>query len=266
MGVYMLVYLSVVYLNLYLLIPRLLLKSRFIQYGLILLGIAFLLSVGDICAEAYIHKYYQIPFGQYSFYASEHSHVLEFISGLFLFTIYLISITLTVLYKHWLLTTQKVEQLKAKQLQTELDSFKTRISADFLFGKLRKAAELCKTNPSKSSQVLLQLSRILRYQLYDCSRETVLLSSEIKIMNNYMNLEKLCNDRFDFEITFPQKTTMHFVQPLLFMPFIEDSIKRLSEQENDVRLNIDFSLVDNILTFKCTDNRNISTVIFQNEL
>lgn len=266
MGVYMLVYLSVVYLNLYLLIPKLLLKSQYIQYGLILLSMAFLLSVGDICAEAYVHKYYRIPFGQYSFYAPERSHILEFVSGIFIFTIYLISITLTVLYKHWLLTMQKVERLKTEQLQTELDSFKTRISSDFLFSKLRKAAEFCKTSPSKSSKVLLQLSRILRYQLYDCSRETVLLSSEIKFLNDYLNLEKLCNDRFDFEINCPQKTTVLFVPPLLFMSLIEDALKQLSEQEDDIRLNIDFNLMNNVLTFSCTDSRNMSAVVSQYEL
>lgn len=254
-SVYIVVYLSVVYLNLYLFIPRLLFREKYIEYGLVLSGAAFFLLVGDFAAEAFIHDFYQIPFGRYSFYSSGRSQVLEFCSGFFLFVLYLISISLAVFYRHWLSVIQREEYLLTEQVHAELDSFKSRISSSFLLRKLRKAADCCGSNPLKSSRILLQLCRILRYQLYDCGRESVLLSSEVKFLTDYLKLEKLCNSRFDFEIHFAETTAVTFVQPMLFIPFVEASLHQLSRQEDEIRIDIDFIMRHGRLFFSCMDNR-----------
>jgi len=259
MGIYLVAYLTVAYLNIYLLIPRLLLKNKYAEYTLAISALVILLLVSNNIAEAAIYNYYQLPFSEYSYYAPGRSQTLEMISGFLLFTIYLVSITLIVFYKHWLQTTLKVERLKAEQLRTELDNFKSRISSEFLFGKLQNAAAFCRTAPSNASRVLLMLSRILRYQLYDSGRETVLLSSEIKFLNNFLSLEKLCNDRFDFEITHTPLRKPHFVPPLLFVTFIEESLRHLSDLPGTIRLRLNFVLTGNTLIFICTDNRTIAT-------
>jgi hypothetical protein len=102
MAGYLLVYLSALYLNLYLFIPRLLLKTKYIEYTLVLLGTMFVISLGDICAEYYIHKCYDIPFGQYSFFFLERSRFIDFFSNFFIFTLYLVSVSVVAFYKHWI--------------------------------------------------------------------------------------------------------------------------------------------------------------------
>ena len=211
MLLYILLSLTATYLNIYIFIPRLLLKGRYIKYALALLTTIFIFSLGDIWIEHYMHKYYGIPFGQYSFHHSERYQIIDFLSTFFTFLLYLFSVSVITFYKHWIIDVQKVEQLKTEQLHTELDNLKSRIGTEFLLDKLHKAAEYSKTNPPNASRILLQLSRVLRYQLYDCSREFVLLSSEMKFFNDYLNLEKICNPNLDFSIQHSQTIKNCFI-------------------------------------------------------
>ncbi|HCO68961.1 MAG TPA: regulator of cell autolysis [Dysgonomonas sp.] len=255
MLLYIMVFLTVIYLNIYMFIPRLLLKGKYIEYALILLGTVLILSLGDIWAEYHIHKYYSIPFGEYSFYHPERYPAVDFFSAFFIFMLYLFSVTVIVFYKHWIIDIQKVERLKTDQLHSELDSLKSRINTEFLLDKLHKAAGYSKTNPLNASRILLQLSRVLRYQLYDCSRENVLLSSEIKFFNDYLNLEKICNSNLDFSIQHSQTIKNCFIPPLLLISVVVESLKILSDQEGVILINIEFGITDNTLFFIYTDNR-----------
>lgn len=254
-GLYMTAFLTVVYLNGNLLIPKLLLKGRYIEYILTLLGIMFALPLGDICAEYYTHKHYNIPFGQYSFYYSERCQIVDSLSTFFTFTLYLFSISVVVFYKHWIIDVQKIEQLKTEQLHSELDSLKSRVGTEFLLDKLHRAAGYSKTNSLNASRILLQLSRVLRYQLYDCSKESVLLSSEIKFFNDYLSLEKVCNPNFDYTIDYPKALSNGFIPPLLLISIVEESLKTLSEQEGGIWIGVSFNMADNTLIFTCSDNR-----------
>ena len=252
---YMLVYLFILYLNLYQFIPKLLLNRKYIQYSVLLLGMMLLFSFGDIYAEFHIHKYYQIPFGEYSFFSPERNRLVDLLSGFFIFTLYLVSVSAIDFYKHWSVNAHKVKQLETEQLNSELENLKSRISTEFLLNKLHKAAGLCRTVPGKASKILLQLSRVLRYQLYDCSRETVLLNSEIKYLNDYLTLEKICNENLEFKIVSQRTITNCFIPPLLLISIVEESLRNLSGRDDTIWIHLEFQEEDEILVFSCTDNR-----------
>lgn len=136
-GIYILVYLLCIYLNIYWLIPKLLLKKKYIQYIFILSTTTLLLSVGHICAEYYIHRHYEIPFGYFSFFFDGRNQIISFIYTCLMTIVYFTSISTFVFYKYWMLNAQKVEQLKTEQLNSELNNLRSRISPDFLLDKLR---------------------------------------------------------------------------------------------------------------------------------
>lgn len=255
-----LVYLLFTYLNIYWSIPKLLLNKKYVQYFLVLSGTSLFLSIGHIFAEYCIHKYYKIPFGNFSFFSDGRDPIIGLSYSYFLIIFYLTSISSVVFYKYWMLNIKKVEQLKAEQFNSELNNLKNRISPDFLFDKLNRAAGYCLIRPSYTSHILLQLSRILRYQLYDCSRERVLLNSEIKYLNDYLTLEKVCNDRFDFKIIHPRLTINYLIPPLLLISLVEDSLRKLIGRNDCIWINIEFSITGDILTFNITDNRSISDI------
>lgn len=258
MGISMIAYLFVIYLNIYWSIPKFLLKKKYIQYILILTGTSALLLSFSTFIVFFISKYKDIPFSQLLVLSEDQSLAIHLVYNYLLIIIYLTSISAVVFYKQWMLNVKKVEELKAERFNSELRNLKSRISPDFLFDKLRRAAEYCLTNPQKASRILFQLSRVLRYQLYDSSREEVLLNSEIKYLNDYLTLEKECNDMFDFKITYPESALNYLIPPSLLISFVENSLKKLSEANYDTWIHLDFKVINNTLTFNVTDNRAIS--------
>lgn len=260
LGVYIVEYLIVIYINIYWSIPKLLLKKNYVQFIIIFLITLLISTVGVIITEYYIHKYNGIPFGYFSYFYGEFNQVLSFLFSYLMSLFYLTSISAVVFWKYWMINIKKVEQLKTEQFTSELNNLKNRISPEFLFDKLRKAARYCFTKPEYTSRILLQLSRVLRYQLYDSSRQKVLLNSEIKYLNDYLSLEELCNDRFDFKIIHPQIATNYLIPPLLLISLVEASLKKLTGQNGRIWINIEFCVTDDILSFKITDNRIISDI------
>ena len=73
----------------------------------------------------------------------------------------------------------KMQELEKNKVQTELTRLREQIQPDFLSRMLNTANVLAKKDADKASTLLLQLSHLLRYQLYDSTREKVLLSAEI---------------------------------------------------------------------------------------
>lgn len=258
LGINMIISLSIIYLNIYWSIPKLLLKKKYIQYVLILSGTAILLLFGVTFIEYFVYRYKDIPFDKVGPFSEAQSPIMYLLYNYILNIIYLTSISAVVFYKQWLLNVKKVEQLKAERFNSELRNLKNRISPDFLFDKLRRAAEYCLTNPQKASRILFQLSRVLRYQLYDSSREEVLLNSEIKYLNDYLTLEKECNDMFDYKIIYPESALNYLIPPSLLISFVENSLKKLSEANDNRWIHLDFKVINNTLTFNVTDNRAIS--------
>lgn len=84
---------------------------------------------------------------------------------------------MTVLLRLWILENQRVMQLEKIRLQSEIEHLKEQISPSMLFRVLHYSGEQALVNPGKASEMLMKLSQILRYQLYDCNREKVLLNT-----------------------------------------------------------------------------------------
>lgn len=258
LGIYMVAYLSVIYLNIYWSIPKFLLKKKYVQYVLTLTGTSALLLFSETSIEYFIHKINEIPFEQFLFLSEAQIPTMHLIYNYILIIIYITSISSVIFYKQWMLNIKKVEQLKAERFNSELNSLKNRISPDFLFDKLHQAAGYCLTNPLHASSILFKLSRVLRYQLYDSSREKVLLNSEIKYLNDYLTLEKECNDGFDFKITYPESVRNYLIPSSLLISFVENSLKNLSATNDNTWIHIDFNVTGDLFTFNITDNRFIS--------
>ena len=79
--------------------------------------------------------------------------------------------------------------------------------------------------------MVLRLSQLLRYQLYDGARDKVLLNSEINFLTHYLALEKFYSDTFDYQIVSDKALTGVLIPPLLLVPIIQYALKRTVKQE-----------------------------------
>lgn len=259
-GGQVIIYMSIIYLNAYIVIPRFLLKKRYVLFITCFICIVLFVCVGDLVTEYYIHQYYQLPFGKYAFFHPDNIHFLEILSSLLVISLYLSSITITVFFKSWMSNKEKLTQLRKSELRFELEDFKNSISPAFLLNTLHIAATFTQTVPHKASQILLKLSHVLRYQLYDCKRDYVVLNSEIKFIHGYLELEQMRDHNLNFVINTPNLFRPYLVPPLLFIFFIEEALKQLNKQDGNKRIEINVSITDQTLTFMCRDNRKTKVI------
>ena len=116
---------------------------------------------------------------------------------------------------------------------------------------LNNANVLIKRNPEEASKVLFKLEDLLRYQINDSSRERVALASDIHFMNDFLNLEKIRRDHFQFTMDQEGDIDSIWIQPLLFIPFVENAVKHSFDSEHPSSVHFSFKVEENRLEFRC---------------
>lgn len=225
----LLTYIIVGYLHLYILVPRLLLKKKYPAYIIYSAGSVLLLIL-----IRYLQEYWIFTSAGISPVRSAYFNLVSLLDSLSDFMLNMICITgisMTVLLKHWMTENQRVNELEKKQIQSEVDSLKEQVNPSLLFNTLNRTALLSKSEPEKAADMVLRLSQLLRYQLYDGARNKVLLHSEITFLTNYLALEKFYSDSFDYQIVSETERTGVLIPPLLLVPIIQYALKRTGKQK-----------------------------------
>lgn len=246
-------YLTGLYLHLYVLLPKLLLKNRYLIY---IASVSLLISVIILVSFSFdylIDRYYRSGHepGPYSFFYKDRILAVEIVGNFLMYGLLIAGSSISVLLRHWLAASKRKNKLEKENLQTELERLKERINPEFLFVMLEEAAAQTATSPEQSSSILMKLSKLLRYQLYDGNREQVLLISEISFIENFLNLAKMRYQHLCFTLTTEGNIGRLLVAPLLFSPFAIHFVKQLSAKETPLDLHFSFRQEEKGLSFSC---------------
>jgi sensor histidine kinase YesM len=157
-------------------------------------------------------------------------------------TVYLIITTATKLSKSWL-DLQKVNQRMIKEekekLDSELHNLKAQINPHFLFNSLNVIYSLALKNDKVTAEVVLKLSDILRYVIYDSTQDKVTLNSEVSLLRNYIELQKYRvedSTPINFISTIEEDVN---IAPLIFLTLVENSFKHgIKSDTENVFINI----------------------------
>jgi len=155
----------------------------------------------------------------------------------------------------WTKDNNRIHELEKATIQSELQQLKNQINPHFLFNMLNNANVLIRKDPAKASETLVGLSELLRYQLYESSRPKVLLASDIKELRDFLNLEKLRRDHFEFSIEVIGEVNAIFLPPLLFIPFVENATKHNLDPERTSYIHIVFEIQNKDLLFSCINSK-----------
>ena len=147
-----------------------------------------------------------------------------------------------------------------QQLKFELENLKAQISPHFLFNTMNNFYGLAVDNSIKLPNLMIRLSDLLRYSLYETKQEKVPLENEIKYLENYIELEKIrLEDNLQLEFVINNKNFENFqIAPLLLITFLENAFKhskKIHEESIIIQIFIDVSN-DGILNFKIKNNYN----------
>ncbi|MGL4598389.1 MAG: sensor histidine kinase [Bacteroidia bacterium] len=147
---------------------------------------------------------------------------------------------------------------KNLQLLTELQHLKAQISPHFLFNTMNNFYGLAVEQSKKLPALMVGLSELLRYSLYETNSPTVPLVNEVKYLKNYVELEKIrLEDTLDFEFTIDvDETSKIQIIPLLLVVFVENAFKHAKNVKDEVmRIRIRLAVSeDGKLIFEVTNN------------
>lgn len=234
-------FIALFYINMYVLVPKLLFKNKNIEYCLAVIGI---LVVVAVCG------YFFNPFDK------ENGLNIPLFSFL---TVLLLAASSSIkLFQKGMMDKQLIYELKQSKTYAELEQLKNQINPHFLFNMLNNVNVLTKKDPEKASQVLMKLSDLLRYQLYDSARDKVLLTSDIHFLEDFLNLEKVRRDSFDFLISKEGNLSGVQIPPLLFIPFVENAVKHNNDATKSSYVNLYFDVRNSELFFKCINSKPMS--------
>jgi sensor histidine kinase YesM len=245
---------SLIYLTILVLIPRLLFRSKFFLFSLSILIIVSLIYF----LVYWVDAKYLVPADRLNATPQMQHIELSLISYVQLSAVSLIlfgSVIGMAIFKKWINDVQRMNELHQTNLRTELEQLKSQINPHFLFNTLNNLLVLTRTDPDKASRVLLGLSDLLRYLLYDGAHDTILLSKDLGFIRNLLSLEKIRKTDFDFQISTDDQISNISIPPFLFVPFVENAIKHGAPAEGHSYLNLNFTVRDQHLHFTAENSK-----------
>lgn len=136
-----------------------------------------------------------------------------------------IPLSLKFLRRYYRLQDEK-NNLEKLNTNLELNFLKAQLNPHFLFNSLNNIYSLALHKSDKAPEMLIKLSDLMRYMLYECNVEKNSLDKEIAFMKNYIELEKIRhgeNAEIQFEVE--GNTSNKSIPPLLLIPFVENAFK-----------------------------------------
>jgi len=248
------------YLVAYWLIPLFLFRKQYLKFVLSMLGFMFIITLASrlvdiFIANPYILKNYPVDDWDMKDFAKR--PFLYKITSLLYFTNALKAVNMVIwvalgikFFKMWY-------ERKQAALQAELNALKGQIHPHFLFNTLNNLYALTLNKSNEAPKVVLGLSDMLRYMLYECNTEEVPLTKEIMMLQYYVNLEKLrYEDRLDLTFNVQGDMDAKLIAPLLMLPFVENAFKHgVSEQIGQSWVNISVNVTDSGLRLKVSNSK-----------
>ena len=242
------------YLLAYFIVPEFLLREKFVQF----IFAALLWIIAGVAINYYYRVYVLIP-------AQEAMHFSTITRGGWQLPSYMLlivhgtNVTVFKLFKYWFKKQQEWMQAEKEKVTAELQLLKAQVHPHFLFNTLNNIYSFSLENSSKTPGLILKLSALLSYMLYDCSKDEVRLEKEIEIMKNYIDLEKeRYGNNIDISWMVAGEANGKYIAPLLLLPFLENAFKHgTSEQVEKPWLSVDIAISENVLKCKLINSKNL---------
>ncbi|MBN1115856.1 MAG: sensor histidine kinase [Bacteroidales bacterium] len=186
------------------------------------------------------------------------------------FSLYSVILVLTAsvsvkFFEEWQENEKRKSEMESEKLATELTYLKHQINPHFLFNSLNSIYSLSMSKSENTADAIIKLSSILRYILYRPGNIKVFLTEELKILVDYIDLQKLrLTDKVDLNYKIVGDSGNYEIEPFILIPLIENAFKYGADNVNDTFIDILISINENVLTL-LVRNTNLSKSIKKEE-
>jgi two-component system LytT family sensor kinase len=231
-------YAAGVYFNILYLIPNYLSNKKFLTYCALLLLSTIILT--PLQVFFLFIKSAQFPDYQETLKESQ--------PWLFILTFLVVSFSsIFKIISDWVRHQRERKELETESMQSELRFLRSQINPHFLFNTLNNLYALTLKKSDKAPEIVLKLSEMMRYMLYECNERRVFLSKEVNYIRNYLDLERLRQGKnVDISFEVNGNVSNQKIAPLMFIPFLENSFKHgASNHLSDGFVHIKLEIEDN---------------------
>jgi two-component system, LytTR family, sensor kinase len=146
---------------------------------------------------------------------------------------------------------EAAQLLKIQKQEAELNYLKSQTNPHFLFNTLNNIYSLARDKSDLAPESIMRLSKILRYMLYETSGDFISIEQELKVMDDYIALEKLRYDEsLQIRIKRDVEDVKQAIPPLLLIPLVENAFKHgVSETRDRPFVDVFLSVNQRVLRF-----------------
>ncbi len=151
---------------------------------------------------------------------------------------------------------KKLVELEKENLHQQLEYLKYQINPHFFMNTLNNIHALIDIDAEKAKSTILELSKMMRFILYEGDKSGVPLSREFEFIRNYITLMKLrFTDKVSISIDLPTETPDYTIPPLMLISFIENAFKHGISYQHNSFVNIKVTLQNDKLHFTCHNSK-----------
>lgn len=152
---------------------------------------------------------------------------------------------------------QKMEELKQQNMQAQMDYLKYQINPHFFMNTLNNIHALIDIDAESAKNAVIELSKMMRYVLYDSERETISLNRDIQFLKNYIELMRIrYTDAVEIRLEQPSVMPARItIPPLLLIVFVENAFKHGVGSNKQSFIHIRIACTDEKVTATIANSR-----------
>ncbi len=151
---------------------------------------------------------------------------------------------------------KKLVELENQNLEQQLEYLKYQINPHFFMNTLNNIHALVDIDPQKAQETILELSKMMRFVLYEGDKKGVPLSREFEFIRTYINLMRLrYTDKVKISVNLPEEVPDRTIPPLMLISFIENAFKHGISYQHESFIDIKVGVEHERLRFSCRNSK-----------
>ncbi|MFC5683715.1 sensor histidine kinase [Flavobacterium sp. MAHUQ-51] len=246
------IHMTLCYLNILVLMPNLVYKKKYTLYVVTLLAAIFCMVLLKFNLTYFLISENVWPEGPEPVEELTLNYTIDMMIGELYVITFVTAIKIT---QDFILEHKRVTDLEKINLETELLFLKSQVSPHFFFNTLNNIYSLSVEKSNKTPKIILKLSELMRYMLYETQNKKQSLENEILCIQNYLDLERIRHDeRLEVNMYISGDIHEKEISPMLLLTFVENSFKHgVNKNLGDVKIDINFSVKDDFLFFSISN-------------
>jgi LytS/YehU family sensor histidine kinase len=232
--------------------PVFVFRKKYFSYVLVTLSVIFLMVLVKFNLTYYLVSSEVWPEGPEIINSITLNYTIDMMIGELYVMTFVTAIKVTM---DWLIEHKRLNDLEKLQLETELQFLRTQVSPHFFLNTLNNIYALAIAKSNKTPKVIIKLSELMKYMLYETKVQRQSLEKEILNIQNYLDIERIrSGEKLEIEMEISGEIANKTIAPMLILCFIENAFKHgVNKNIKPVTIKISFTIEEDFLYFSISN-------------